>query len=72
MAALRTGAYATLMVRFPGVNPLPADIEIFPLPFLDHTCRDIHLAWNPRLFEIRSDAEALQKELAHLLAWHDA
>jgi DNA-binding transcriptional LysR family regulator len=71
MAALRTGAYATLMILLPGVNAVPDGVEVVPLPFLDHTCREIHLAWNPRLLEIRPDAEAVERELSRLFSWQD-
>ncbi len=71
MAALRTGAYATLMIQLPGVNPVPEDVEVVSLPFLEHTCREIHLAWNPRLLEVRPDADAVRRELARLLAWRN-
>ena len=69
MAALRTGRYATLMIRFPGLNPLPAGVESIPLPFLDHTHRDIYLSWNPRLIGMRPEAESLIKPLAVHFAW---
>ena len=69
MAALRTGRYATLMIQFPGRNPLPADVETFPLPYLDHTHRDIYLAWNPRLLAMRPEAERVRNLLRQQLAW---
>lgn len=71
MAALRTGAYATLMLRFPGAHPLPQGVEIVPLPCLDHLQREIHLAWNPRLLAMRPSAERLCADLLTALAWQD-
>jgi DNA-binding transcriptional LysR family regulator len=71
MAALKTGEYATLMICFPGADPLPEDVEIVPLPCLEHTHRDIHLAWNPRLLQIRPEAERIRTALHKHLAWSD-
>jgi DNA-binding transcriptional LysR family regulator len=71
MAALRTGAYATLMIRFPGIDMVPANVETIPLPCLDHTHREIHLAWNPRLLSVRPDAVQVRNALYARLAWQD-
>lgn len=71
MAALKTGAYATLMIRFPGTDPLPDDVEIVPLPCLEHTHRNVFLAWNPRLLTMRPEAERIRKALHEHFAWSD-
>jgi len=48
---------------------VPAGVETIPLPFLDHTHRDIYLAWNPRLLGMRPEAESLIQPLVAHFAW---
>lgn len=69
MAALRSGKFATLMLRLPGLDFLPDQVTAFPLPFLDHTHRKIYLAWNRRLYRQRSEAPAIGHALTGGLAW---
>lgn len=69
--ALAAGRLAVLMVRFPGLQNLPADVVEVPLPCLDHTSREIHLAWSPHALSVRPELEAARGALVAALRWMD-
>jgi len=71
LAALQTGRYATLMIVLPGVLQSLTDVKTIPLDFLQHTCRDILLAWLPRSEKIRTEMESIRKALVPRFSWQD-
>ncbi len=71
LTALETRAYATLMIVIPGLLKLPPDVVVFPLEFLQHARRDIHLAWLPRAEKIRPEMESIRKALIPRFSWQD-
>lgn len=71
MAALRTEAFATLMIQFPGKHCVPEDVVAMDLPCLEHAAREVVLAWNPRLLKLRPEAEHIRNALRKQLAWKD-
>lgn len=69
MAALQSGAFATFMIDLPGQEVTQDGTIVLGLPCLDHTAREIHLCWHPRLLANREDARRVREHLATLLRW---
>ena len=69
MTALESGGYATLMIQFPGVKAPAEEYVTVSLPCLDHTFRDIYLAWLPRMIKRRTSAERIKNGLVEHFRW---
>jgi DNA-binding transcriptional LysR family regulator len=65
--ALETGRFAAILPEFIGRAPAVQEVQRIEVPFLRSQAREICLAWNPRLFSLRSQAERLCAQLKKAL-----